>query len=129
MNEPKSFEVTEYSKGAIDPRKKLSAVYQIAQDKERDSPTFGVRVALAGNLLRVYYQAYEMCAPVRMREIESAARESLNEFVKYLKKEFKSKMKQALSLKEQKEKADYTIQKTSLNERYMCTFWRFYELD
>ncbi len=33
-----------------------------------------------------------------------------------------------LELKEKKDLANYTVQKVSLNERYMYTAWRFYDL-
>jgi hypothetical protein len=49
--------------------------------------------------------------------------------VKHLKKEYKARTKKTLNLKENKERANYTVQKVSLNERYYYVSWRCYELD
>jgi hypothetical protein len=77
----------------------------------------------------LYYHCYEMHLPVRMREVEAQAKTILDEMVKHLKKEYKARTKKTLNLKENKERANYTVQKVSLNERYYYVSWRCYELD
>ena len=69
-----------------------------------------------------------MNLPVKMKEIEATAREVLNETFKNLKKQFKEKTGDTLKAKEQKDMANYSVQKVSLNERYYYVAWRFYEL-
>jgi len=127
MQKPESFEVTEYA----DPKKsydKFSVIYQIIENKVRENPTFGCRVSFVGNMLKLYFHCYEMHLPVRMKEIEKLAHDSLNEAVKMIKKEFKTITKEKIELKEDKTKANYTVQKVSLNERYYVVYWRFFEL-
>lgn len=130
MSKPKSaegFEVTEYGK----PHEIFdvySVVNQIMLDKGRESPSCGVRVAFVGDMLKVYFHSYEMHLPTRMKEVESFANDSLKEAIKHIKKEYKSRTRKDLDLKEKKELANYTAQKVSLNERFYVVFWRFYEL-
>lgn len=128
MNKAQSFEVTEYgSNKSI--YNTCSMIQQIIDDRERESPSMGIRVSFNGNQLRLHYHTYEMLAPTKMKEIESRANDILNDCVKYLKREYKTRTKDVLTLSELKDLANYTIQKTSLNERYYIVFWRCYELN
>jgi hypothetical protein len=127
MEKAQSFEVTEYGKDQ--PGYDCYAVIkQIVEDREREAPNIGIRVSFHGDQLRLHYHTYEMLVPTNMREIEVRANDVLNDCLKYLKKEYKVRTKKALSLKELKDMANYTVQKVSLNERYYVVFWRCYEL-
>lgn len=127
MGKPEGFEVTEYA-AKENIYEKFTAIHQIVEDKVRESPSAGCRVSLSGNTMRLYYHCYEMHLPVRMKEVEAAAKTMLDEMVKHLKSEFKARTKRPLTLKEDKGLANYTVQKVSLNERYYFVTWRCYEL-
>ena len=122
------FEQTSYGEGGTDLYNKFATIKQVAQQMVREHPNCGVVVTLQGSEVKLSWHTSEVNAPVKMKQIEEQARTALNEAVKYLKKEYKAKMKEPLSLKEHKEKANYAIQKTSLNERYYYVAWRIYEL-
>ena len=125
--EPESYEVTEYAKNK-ELRDKFSVISQIVQDKIRENPTYCCRVFFVGDMLKLVFCCYEMNLPARMKEIEKLAHDCMNEMVRVIKKEFKSHSKMSLDLKEDKKKANYSVQKVSLNERYYYMAWRFYEI-
>ena len=125
---PESYEVASYSEDSNKEYDKIAVINQIMKDKAKESPEFAIFCKFTGNFLQIYYNYYGMCVPVRMKEIERQAKEILDESIKFLKKEFKLKTKDNLNLKEDKSKANYTLQKVSLNERYYYVSWRFYEL-
>lgn len=124
---PEGFEVTEYGK-PHNIQDAYSVIYQIVQDKGRESPQFGVRASLTGNMLKLTYMSYEMLAPSKMREITERGEECLKEMLKHIKKEFKSRARQTLELTEKKELSNYTLQKVSLNERYAYATWKMFEM-
>ena len=127
-SEPQGFEQTEYGdKNEV--YEKLQAIFQIAKDVVCDNPNRSCRVMVEGNGLKVIYHAYEMHVPQRLQLVHDQSKSELDEFMKTLKKEFKSKTGSMLSVKERKELADYRIEKTSLNERYTFISWRVFELD
>ena len=128
MDKAQGFETTEYGKEHEHPDWMLSAIEEIIRDQGTRSPNINVRVTFTGNLMKLTFHWYEMHLPTRMREIEELAREVLNDTFKNLKKKFKERTKEVLDAKEKKELANYTVQKVSLNERYMYAAWRFYEL-
>lgn len=128
MKNVESFEVTEYGQDHRLPDETYSAIVEIVRDQVHEHPEANVRVSFTGNLMKLTYHCYEMLLPTRMREVEALAKSSLDATVKNLKKEFKKRTKNVLDVKEKKDMANYSVQKTSLNERYMCSFWRFYEL-
>lgn len=123
-----SFEVTEYGEKHARPDAVYSAITEIVRDQVRDSPAVNVRVTFTGDLMRLTYHCYEMFLPTRMKQVESAAKSGLDETMKHVKKEFKKRMKKTLDVTEKKEMANYSVQKVSLNERYMYSAWRFFEL-
>jgi hypothetical protein len=127
MDKPESFEQTDYgeARGEYD---RLAVINQIVADKTRESSARGVMVSFAGNTVTLKYSAYEMHLPTRMRQVEELAQDVLKEMLSHLKKEFRKRTRQALSLKEIKDRANYAVQKVSLNERYMYSCWRVYEL-
>lgn len=124
---PESFETTEYGVDSKTPDK-FATIGQIMSEHVRESPASGIRHAIVGKLLKVYYHTYEMHLPTKMPLIEETAEKSLNECVKHLKKEFKKRTRKDLDLKEKKELRNYSVQKVSLNERYYAVFWRMYEM-
>jgi hypothetical protein len=131
MSKPEGFETTEYNTKFEDPYEKYKVLRQIVEDRKYGSPSLpseAFRVDFSGNEAKVFYTSYEMHLPVRMKEIEAQSEAALNEVVKYLKKEFKSRTKMKLDMKELKDRRNYSVQKVSLNERYMYSSWRFYEL-
>lgn len=127
MDKPEGYEVTEYS-GT--PRLDVAqgAIQEIVEQHAQKIPSVNVRVAFTGNLMKLTYHCYEMHLPRRIRQVEEDSATMLKEMVKLIKKEFKGKTGDALKLKERKDMANYTIQKVSLNERYMYVGWCYYEL-
>jgi hypothetical protein len=122
-----SFETTEYS-GENTIADDYSVIAQIVKDKERTSPSFGVTVSFQGDLVKIAYHTYESMLPQKMTVIMAEAKQRLDEAVKFIKKEFKSKTKRTIDLKEKKDMANYSTQKVSMNERYYAIFWRYYEV-
>jgi len=129
---PESFEVTQYSDdGADQVVEKFSHIKQIVEGWCHDNsafPTGAIRVSLSGNTMKLIIHSYEMHLPVRMKEVQENSSKLLNEALKKLKKEFKTRSKSTLDLKELKDQANYTVQKVSLNERYYFVSWRCFEL-
>lgn len=107
-----------------------SLIKQIVGDMVRELPTIAVTVSLNGNELILRYVCYEklLSDPQRMRETEHAADAYLNDIVKRLKKEFKSRSGKSLSLKEDKDRRQTSAEKVSLNLGYYYRSQRVYEL-
>lgn len=124
-----SFETQEYSE-ENEAQSKFGTIYQIVEQMTRESPVAGVRVVLAGNMLKFIYNCYEMHLHDvnRLRLIEDQAKQVLNSTISELKKQFRKLRKETLNLKEKKELANNAVQKVSQNQRYLYTSWRFYEL-
>jgi len=122
------FETSEYGREHVHPDKVYSVIEEIIRDQVSRSPASNVRVSFTGNLMRIAYHCYEMHLPVKMKEIEATAKSVLDETFKNLKKQFKERTSDTLKAKEQKDMANYSVQKVSLNERYYYVAWRFYEL-
>lgn len=125
---PGSFEITDYSEDHEIPGRSRGIIKEILQAMVRKNPAMSVQAVFVGNLMKITYHSYEMHLPVRIKEVESAAKSNLDETCKHLKKEYKTILKKTLDMKERKEMANTSVQKVSLNERYMYASWRFYEL-
>jgi len=128
MEKVESFEVTEYGTDHEIPGRVQGVIKEIIRDQAKSSPSVGIQVTFTGNLIKLTYHSYEMHLPVRQKEVDHAAKSGLDETVKNLKKEFKSRTGDALAITEKKEMANTSVQKVSLNERYMFSSWRFYEM-
>ena len=128
MDEAQSFEVTEYgdNPGLLD--RKLSVISEIVRDQVSRVPSANIRVAFTGNMVKLSYHCYELHLPSRIKQVVADSDSMLKEIVKVLKKEFKARTGEALKLKELKDMENYSVQKVSLNERYMYVGWRFFEL-
>jgi hypothetical protein len=124
---PESFEVQEYG-NEHETQSRFGVIYQIVEQMLRESPAAGCRASLHGNLLRITYNAYESLLPTRLKQVEDAAKQYLNSTISNLKKEYRKKRGKVLELKERKELANYSVEKVSLNERYVYSSWRFYEI-
>lgn len=136
MDQPQGFEVTEYDPEDLPVAEQLSVLKQIVQDRRDDPdtanlPSTAFVLTLQGDEMRLAYHCYEMLLrdPDRLKETERVAEKALGEMLKYLKKQFKSRTKKVLSVKEVKDKRDYSIQKVSLNERYYFISWRVFTID
>ena len=127
MDKAQGFETTEYSQEEV-VSEKISAIAQIAQDYVREIPTCGCRVVQEGNLVKVIYTSFEPFLPERIRDAQDRADSYIKEMVKHLKKEFKSRQKETLDLKELKDRSDYSVQKVSMNERYTYSAWKYFEV-
>ena len=129
MDKPESFEVQEYN-DVREPYDTYRVLKQIVQDHGVDNPvtSHAFRVQFVGDQAKVYYTCLEVSLPHRMAEVEKQASDAHRDFLRYLKKEFKSRTKHILDIKEQKDQADYSVQKVSLNERYYYCSWRFYTI-
>src|SRR5881396_3585971 len=120
-------ETTSYGNEKKNPDR-YSVISQIFQDKERESPNFALRFKLEGDVLAVYFISYEMFLPQRIQSVEDVADRSIKEMVKHLKKEYRAKTRTKLELKEDKKKERRTTEKVSMNERYMYTLCRFFDV-
>lgn len=136
MEKAQSFEVTEYDPEDLPVASQLAVIHQIMADKKSDPanpqlPTESFLLTLQGGEMRLSYHCYEMLLSdlQRRRNVEEAAEKALNEMLKHLKKEFKKRTKKVLSLKEIKDRRDYSVAKVSLNERYYYISWRVYSID
>lgn len=126
---PESFEQQEYGE---DPQvvifNKYSVICQIMEEMERTNPAQACRAKMLGGMLQVFYHVYEMNLPSKMRDVSERADKLLDEAVKHLKKEFKSRTGKVLDLSENKDLRNHTVQKTSLNERYYAVFTRVFDM-
>jgi len=136
MEKAQGFEIAEYDPEDLPVAEQLSVLKQIMEDRKLDPNTVSLPsenfvMTLQGNQLRMTYHSYEMQLnhPSRIKDVEDLAEKSLNVVMKFLKKEFKSRTKKVLSVKELKDKRDYAVNKVSLNERYYFTSWRVYSID
>jgi hypothetical protein len=129
MNKPESFEVAEYANEQEFLDYKIGAIKEIVDQCKKDSPSMSFSVSFNGNQVKLTYHSYEMHLPLKIKDVQEAAQKNLNNLVKLLKKEFKSKVKETLELKELKDLASYSVQKVSLNERYYFASWRCFELE
>lgn len=132
-NELESFEVTEYDGDLGDGDEeydKFAAIKQAIADMPRDNPSSAVMCRLTGDRLVLQYHSYEMFLtdPRRLRGVQDQGEDALKDALKYLKKQVKSSTKATLSVKELKDEAGNSIQKASLNERYVYLAWRVFEL-
>jgi len=128
MNELKSFETTEYSSPEMGYAEAYQVIRQIMVDMVHDKPTVGMWVDMSGNQLKVHYHDFVVMLPVHLKETTERAETAFKELAKHLKSEFKKRTGQTLSLVEQKDLQNYTIEKVSLNERYYYRAWRVYEV-
>lgn len=129
MDKPESFEVQEYN-DVREPYETYKVLKQILEDHKKDHPVTSqaFRIQFVGDQMKVYYTTLESMLPHRMAEVEKDAAAAHKDFLKYIKKEFKSRLKRTLECSEQKDQADYSVQKVSLNERYYFSSWRFYTI-
>jgi len=128
MEKAQGFEIAEYDQEHEIPARALGLMKEIIRDIARVSPSTGIQISFTGNLAKLTFHSYEMHLPVRMREVEERAKDVLNEAIKVLKKELKAQGGFKIDFKEKKEMANTSVQKTSLNERYVYSSWRFYEI-
>jgi hypothetical protein len=126
--ETQSFEVTQYSDVEFGIQQAHQVIIQIYKDLVRDAPAHAVWAGLVGNQLTVRYHTYTMFLPSRAKQIEEEADTVLKESVKHLKAEFKQRTGKTLKLSEQKELANHSVEKVSLNERYYYKAWRVYTI-
>lgn len=127
MDTPEGFETTTYG-DQEDSTKVYSVICQIMEDRVRESPTFGMKASISNGLLKIFYHCYEMHLPSRVADVQDRAQTAFREVLKHIKKEYRSRTKESIDLKEKKELANHTVQKVSMNERYYAVFWKFYEL-
>jgi hypothetical protein len=127
-NEVGSFEITEYGVEHEIPARILGVLQEIIRDQNKNFPSYQFSVRFTGNKMRLVYVSYEFNYPGRKKDIDEMAKRLLNETVKNLKKEFKSRVHEALDIVEDKSMADFAVHKVSLNERYMYTSWRVFEV-
>lgn len=136
MQNPESFEVTEYDPEDLPVAEQLSVMKQIMEDRKLDPSTVGLPtenfvMTLQGDQMRLAWHSYEMYLNQhdRMRDVEKTAEKCLGECLKYLKKEFKKRTKKSLSVKEMKDLRSNSVQKVSLNDRYYFISWRVFSID
>lgn len=128
MHTPDSYEIAEYSKPELGVAESYKVIKQIVFELQRENPACAMWVDMAGDLLKIHHQAYVMFLPTRLKEIEANAAESFKKFIAHLKKEFKLRAGKDLKFSEQKDLTNYSVEKVSLNQRYMYRCWRFYKI-
>lgn len=126
--EPQSFEVAPYSDVPFGIKEAHQVIMQVFRDLVRDCPAHAVWADVQGDLLKIHHNAYVMFLPQRIKQVEDEAKQVLDGTAKHLKAEFRTRTGKALKLAEQKELAGRSVEKVSLNERYMYKCWRFYKL-
>jgi hypothetical protein len=126
--EPQTFEIAPYSDVPFGIKEAHQVVMQIFRDVIRDAPAHAVWADMTGDLLKIHHNTYTMLLPQRMPQVEDESRQILDSTVSYLKKEFRTRTGKALKMPEQKELAGRTIEKVSLNERYMFKCWRVFKV-
>ncbi|MHB8407936.1 MAG: hypothetical protein ACYDHY_07620 [Acidiferrobacterales bacterium] len=132
--EPESFETQEYSEDNEEAiQNTFEVLKQISLDsswgtQRPSSPAAACGVKLSGNSVVVYFHSYEQQLPGRIAAVQAEAKTALDNYVKFLKAEFKDRSGRALGLKELKDQSDFRVEKVSLNERYMFLTWRTFEL-
>jgi hypothetical protein len=133
-HEPQSFEVTEYGKekdkkdGILE---KLKVIKEVVRDISLRTPAHGFQVKAGAGKLQLVFQCYEMqlAHRPRLEAVQHQAKQLLDAAVREIKSEFKARCGDTLTLKEIKDQANFDVQKVSLNERYLYTAWRVYELE
>lgn len=128
MEKAQGFEITEYGEEHEIPGRVQGSILEIIKERIQENPGVNIGVTFTANLMRLTYRSYEQGLPSKMQEVERYSKMALDETVKTLKKEFKTRNSETLDLKEVKEMANYDVQKVNLNERYVFTCWRFYEI-
>lgn len=131
MEKAQGFEITDYSEEHELPDHIRSCITEIIAQRVSESPSINIRVTFTGSLMRVTYHSYEMLLNnhQRMQEVDRYAKKALDEAVKELKSEVKKRIGETLKITEKKEMANFSVQKVNLNERYMYSAWRFYEME
>ena len=122
-----SFEVSEYSDPELDSSQAYGVIRQIFSEM-RKVPRFSVWADWTGSMLKIHHNSYEAFLPERIQEVQAESKIVMDEAVKTLKKEFKARTGKTLKLSENKEMADYSMEKVSLNMRFMFKSWRFYSI-
>jgi len=126
--EPQTFEVAGYSDVDFGVNEAFKVLKQIEADIVRDSPAHAIRVAMTGDLFKIFYTTTVVDLPSRRQQVEEQCHEIFKQTVAMFKKEFKERSGKTLKLTEQKELANSAANKTSLNIRYTYQAWRFYKL-
>jgi hypothetical protein len=128
--EPESFEKTEYEKSenSEDIYDVYKTIKQLTDEQARDFPNMACGVNMTNGKLKIYFNDYEVGLPAKINAVKASANDILNNFVKYLKKEYKSRAGKVLNLKEFKDLAGCQIEKISLNDRYRYLAWRVFEI-
>ena len=94
-------------------------VAQVSEELISKNPAYGFKVRFQGeDEVIVTYHSYEMDLQLRMQEVESQADGLFKEWVKQVKKEYKSQGGGTLKLKEDKDQHATSVEKVGLNNRY-----------
>ncbi len=122
-----SFEITSYGEKNQDAERQ-AIITQIFLDYKRESPSSAIHVRFEGTHLKIFFISYEMFLPQKVKAVDEIAEKSIKEAVKHLKKEYKARAHSVLDLKEDKDLATRTVQKVSMNERYMYIASKAFEI-
>ena len=128
--EVQSFEKTEYGEddGVYE---KFQTIKQIVADIVKARPNIGCDVKLTYNSMKLFCFSYESGLPQAMGRVEEEHKKVLDEVLKHIKKEFKSRTKKVLDMKEVGKwdpSKCMNVEKVSLNDRHTCISWRTFEL-
>lgn len=125
--EPESFETLGKRYSQAEDRNALLA--QISEEFQKIKTSSAIRITFQGDSLIVRYHCIEQFLDERSRVdlLTKEADKLLKDFVKYLKSEFKKRGGGILSLKEDKDRRKYDIQKINLNGRFQYTYQQVYD--
>lgn len=97
-----------------------SLLAQVSEDLISDNPSYGFKVRFQGDdEVVVTYSSYEMDLQLRMQEVDGQADSLFKEWVKQVKKAYKAEGGGTLKLKEDKAAHTTSVEKVSLNNRYL----------
>lgn len=107
----------------------VASVHQVVEDMISSDPACGFKAKFHGeDQMTVFYHAYEMDLPSRIKQVEEQAEDRFKDFQKNLKKQYKEHTGHTLKLKELKDMRNHSVEKVSLNSRYYYRSWRVFEL-
>jgi hypothetical protein len=121
------FDIAEYSEHELGIEDVNREIKQIFVEMGKRNAAFSIWPVMTGNQLRLQYHTYTMHLPTHMKQVQGQADDIFKESLRELKAELKRR-KIPAKFTELKDRANYTIEKVSLNERYYYKAWRVFEV-
>lgn len=107
----------------------MSAIKQVSEEIVPPNPSVGFQLRFFGEeMMSLTFHTYEMDLPQRCKQVRDVANDLMKDYVKRLKKDYKSFTGKALKMTEQKDDAHESTEKVSLNNRYYFRLTRVYKV-